>query len=70
MLFRRGIDVTAVLAVSILSFPNIFSSGNLLVLIQCNFNDIDVNTDTGTTGTISFGNLATTQINMNKGFPQ
>ena len=30
----------------------------------CNFNSIDVITDIGTTGTISFGNFATTQINI------
>ena len=33
---------------------------------QCNFNDIDVITDIGTIGTISFGHFATTQIIMNK----
>ena len=31
-----------------------------------NFNDIDVITDIGTIGTVSFGNFATTQIIMNK----
>ena len=36
------------------------------VLSQCNFNNIDVITDIGTIGTISFGNFATTQINRNK----
>ena len=36
------------------------------MLTQCNFNDIDVNTDIATIGTISFGKFATTQINMNK----
>ena len=36
------------------------------MLSQCNFNDIDVITDIGTTGTISFGSFATTQIKMNK----
>ena len=33
---------------------------------RCNFNDIDVITNIGTTGTISFRNFATTQIIMNK----
>ena len=32
----------------------------------CNFNDIDVITDIGTIGNISFGNFAITQIIMNK----
>ena len=36
------------------------------MLSRCNFNDIDVITDIGTIGTISFGNFATTQIIMNK----
>ena len=39
----------------------------------CNFNDIDVITDFGTTGTISFGNITTIQINRNNDkfyFPQ
>ena len=36
------------------------------VLTQCNFNDIDIITDIGTTGTTSFGNFATKQIIMNK----
>ena len=36
------------------------------MLSQCNFNDIDVITDIGTVATISFGNFATMQINMNK----
>ena len=31
-----------------------------------NFNDIDVITDIGTVGTISFGNFAPTQIIMNR----
>ena len=31
----------------------------------CNFNDIDVITDFGTIGTISFGNIAAMQINRN-----
>ena len=39
---------------------------NLTVLTQSNFNDIDIITDIGTTGTTSFGNFATTQIIMNK----
>ena len=33
---------------------------------RCCFNDIDVVTDIGTTGTASFGNLATAQILMDK----
>ena len=36
------------------------------MLSRCNFNDIDVITDTGTTGTISFGNFATTQMITDK----
>ena len=36
------------------------------MLSQCNFNDIDVITDTGTTGTISFGNFAITQMITDK----
>ena len=35
------------------------------MLSHCNFNDIDVITDFGTIGTISFGNIATMQINRN-----
>ena len=35
------------------------------MLSCCNFNDIDVITDFGTIGTISFGNIATMQINRN-----
>ena len=35
------------------------------MLSHCNFNDIDVMTDVGTIGTISFGNNATMQINRN-----
>ena len=35
------------------------------MLSRCNFNDIDVITDFGTIGTISFGNIATIQINRN-----
>ena len=35
------------------------------MLSCCNFNDIDVITDFGTIGTISFGNIATMQINSN-----
>ena len=35
------------------------------MLSRCNFNDIDVITDFGTIGTISFGNIATMQINRN-----
>ena len=35
------------------------------MLSRCNFNDIDVITDFGTNGTISFGNIATMQINRN-----
>ena len=35
------------------------------MLSCCNFNDIDVITDFGTSGTISFGNIATVQINGN-----
>ena len=48
--FRRRIDVTFAL----LHLPS-----------RCNFNDIDVITDIGTIGIISFGNFATTQINRN-----
>ena len=33
---------------------------------RCHFNDIDVITDFGTIGTVSFGNFATTQILMNE----
>ena len=35
------------------------------MLSCCNFNDIDVINDFGTVGTISFGNIATMQINRN-----
>ena len=35
------------------------------MLSHCNFDDIDAITDFGTTGTISFGNIATMQINRN-----
>ena len=35
------------------------------MLSPCNFNDIDVITDFGTIGTISFGNIAAIQINRN-----
>ena len=35
------------------------------MLSQCNFNEIDVITDIGTIGTMSFGNFATMQINRN-----
>ena len=35
------------------------------MLSHCSFNDIDVVTDFGTTGTISFGNIATMKINSN-----
>ena len=35
------------------------------MLSCCNFNDIDAITDFGTTGTMSFGNIATMQINRN-----
>ena len=35
------------------------------MLSQCNFNDIDVITDIGIIGTISFGKFVTTQINRN-----
>ena len=34
-----------------------------IMLSRCNFNDIDVITDFGTIRTISFGNIATMQIN-------
>ena len=37
------------------------------MLSRCNFNNIDVITDFGTIGTISFGNIATMQINKNNG---
>ena len=43
------------------------------MLSHCSFNDIDVITDFGTTGTISFENIATIQINRNNDkfyFPQ
>ena len=36
------------------------------MLSPCNFNNIDVITDIGTIGTISCGNIATTQINKNE----
>ena len=35
------------------------------MLSHCSFNDIDVITDFGTIGTISFGNIATMKINSN-----
>ena len=35
------------------------------MLSHCSFNDIDVITDFGTVGTISFWNIATMQINRN-----
>ena len=35
------------------------------MLSRCNFNDIEVITDFGTIGTMSFGNIATIQINRN-----
>ena len=35
------------------------------MLSCCNFNDIDVITDFGTTGTMSFGYIARMQINKN-----
>ena len=35
------------------------------MLSRCNFNDIDVIIDFGTIETISFGNIATMQINRN-----
>ena len=35
------------------------------MLSRCNFNDIDVITDFGTTGAISSGNIATMEINRN-----
>ena len=35
------------------------------MLSHCNFNDIDGITDFGTVGTISFGDIATMQINRN-----
>ena len=57
MSFRRWIDVTFVLAVSIISFPNIWEpilSYSGVMLSRCNFIDIDVITDIGTIGTISF----------------
>ena len=37
-----------------------------MVVNRCNFNNNDLITDIGTIGTISFGNFATMQINMNK----
>ena len=33
--------------------------------IRCNFNDIDLTTDFGTIGTISFGKIATIRVNRN-----
>ena len=36
-----------------------------IMLSRCNFNDIDVITDFGTIETISFGDMATMQINRN-----
>ena len=69
MSFWHRIDVTSVLAVSILSFPNIFLlwepilSYSVIVLSQCNFNGINVIT---AIGTIFFGNFATRQIKRNK----
>ena len=36
-----------------------------IMMNRCNFNDIDVITDFGTIGTISFGNIATMQTNRN-----
>ena len=71
MSFRRQIDVTSVLTVSILSFSNIFLSGlpilnySGIMLSHCNFNNIDVITDFGNIRTISFRNIATMQINRN-----
>ena len=35
------------------------------MLSNCNFNDIDVITDFGTIGTMSFGNITRKQINRN-----
>ena len=58
MSFRRQIDVTSVLPVSILNYSGI-------MLSHCNFNVIDVITDFGTIGTISSWNIATMQINRN-----
>ena len=57
MSFRRWIDVTFILAVSIISFPNNWEpiqSYSGVMLSRCNFIDIDVITDIGTIGTISF----------------
>ena len=45
------------------TYSKLYYSG--LILSRCNFNDIDVITDFGTVGTISFGNIATMQINRN-----
>ena len=69
MSFRRQIDIISALAISIfkhflLGEPILNYSG--LMLSRCNFNDIDVITDFETIGTISFGNIATMQINRNK----
>ena len=68
MSFRRRIDVTSVLTVSILLFPTFLLwepilSYSGIVMSRCNFN---VTIVIGTTGTISYGNFATTQINRNK----
>ena len=70
MLLRLQIDGTSVLDVSILSFSNFLLWEPILnysgiMLSRCDFNDIDVITEFGTIGTISFGNIATIQINRN-----
>ena len=69
MSFRRQIDLIFVLAISIifkhfLLWEPILSYCGIM-LSCCNFNNIDVITDFGTIGTISFGNIATMQINRN-----
>ena len=66
--FRRQTDVTLYSLFPFYHFwhfllwkPILNYSG--IMLSRCNFNDIDVITDFGTIGTISFGNIATMQIN-------
>ena len=70
MSFRKT-DVTSVLAISILSFPNISALGTYskltcIVLSRCNFDDINVITDIGSIGITFFGNFVATQMIINK----
>ena len=67
MSFRRQIDETSVLAVSILSFSAMETYSKLFWYNaeSCNFDGIDVITDFGSIGTMSFGNIARMQINRN-----